>query len=95
MERTRFVFSCEDCKHYKDGKCDQDFEIDQFADAYDCTGFEDENPVWMLKVESMEFEELKQIVIDSIDEAKTPIDLMQIIVKKVYEKGVEDGKNQH
>jgi hypothetical protein len=45
MEKARFVFSCEDCKHYKDGKCDQDFEIDQFADAYDCTGFEDENPV--------------------------------------------------
>jgi hypothetical protein len=43
----------------------------------------------------MEFEELKQIVIDSIDEAKTPIDLMQIIVNKVYEKGIEDGKNQH
>ena len=40
----------------------------------------------------MEFDKLKQIVIDSIDEAKTPVDLFQIVINKVYEKGKEDGK---
>ena len=42
----------------------------------------------------MEFEELKQIVIDSIDEAKTPVDLFQIVINKVYEKGIEEGKGR-
>ena len=40
----------------------------------------------------MDFEEFKKIVIESIDDAKTPVDLVQIIVNKVYEKGIEDGK---
>ena len=40
----------------------------------------------------MDFETLKQIFIDSIDEAKTPVDLFQIVINKVYEKGVEKGK---
>lgn len=40
----------------------------------------------------MDFEDFKKIVIESIDEAKTPVELLQIIVGKVYEKGVEDGK---
>ena len=43
---------------------------------------------------NMEFEQLKQIVMDSIDEAKTPIDLFQIVLDKVYQKGVEDGKHE-
>ena len=45
MERARFVFSCEDCKHYKDGKCEKGFEVYEYDDAYDCTDFEDTNPV--------------------------------------------------
>ena len=40
----------------------------------------------------MDFEDFKKIVIESIDDAKTPVDLVQIIVNKVYEKGIEDGK---
>ena len=40
-----FVFSCENCRHYKDGTCDKGFEVDEYADAYDCTEFDDKNPV--------------------------------------------------
>lgn len=44
--RARFVFSCEDCKHYKDGSCSLGYEIvEDHEDAYDCTGFEDVAPV--------------------------------------------------
>ena len=37
----RFVLDCEDCKHYENGQCDLGREVDEYADAYDCTGFED------------------------------------------------------
>ena len=40
----------------------------------------------------MELEEAKELFKESIDEAKTPIELFQILFEKVYEKGVEDGK---
>ena len=43
------------------------------------------------RCEHLDFEELKQIVLNSIDEAKTPVDLFQIVINKVYEKGKEDG----
>ena len=42
----------------------------------------------------MELEEAKKIFKESIDEAKTPIDLFRIILEKTYEKGVEDGKTE-
>lgn len=40
----------------------------------------------------MELEEAKKLIKESIDEAKTPIDLFRIILEKTYEKGVKDGK---
>ena len=42
----------------------------------------------------MDLEEAKKIFKESIDEAKTPIDLFRIILEKTYEKGVEDGKTE-
>ena len=45
-----------------------------------------------MKGNTMELEEAKKIFKESIDEAKTPIDLFRIILEKTYEKGVEDGK---
>lgn len=38
-------FSCEDCIHYKDGKCDAGREVGAYEDSYDCTVFEDKEPV--------------------------------------------------
>ena len=40
----------------------------------------------------MDFEDFKKLVIEAIDEAKTPVELLQTIVRMVYAKGVEDGK---
>lgn len=40
----------------------------------------------------MDFETLKQIIIDSIDESKTLYDLLQIVINKVYKRGIEDAK---
>ena len=45
-----------------------------------------------MKGNAMELEEAKKIFKESIDEAKTPIDLFRIILEKVYNKGVYDGK---
>ena len=39
-------------------------------------------------------EEAKNIFKESIDEAETPIDLYRIILEKIYEKGVEDGRSE-
>lgn len=40
------MFHCEDCIHYKDGECDIGRELcEDDEDAYDCTRFEDANPV--------------------------------------------------
>ena len=41
----------------------------------------------------MELEESKKLFKESIDEAKTPIDLFKTIFDKAYEKGYNDGKN--
>lgn len=41
----------------------------------------------------MELEEAKKIFKESIDEAKTPIDLFRIILEKTYENGVKMGKS--
>ena len=38
----------------------------------------------------IEFEEIKPIVIESIDEAKNINDLIQIVVNKIYQKGKDD-----
>ena len=40
----------------------------------------------------MRFEEVKQIVLESIDEAETINDLIQIVVDKIYQKGKDDAK---
>ena len=42
----------------------------------------------------MDLDEMKQLFKDSIDEAKTPIDLFKIILEKTYQKGVDDGKSE-
>ena len=42
----------------------------------------------------MEFEEVKRIIMDSIDEAKNINDLIQIVVNKIYQKGKDDALNQ-
>ena len=42
----------------------------------------------------MDLEEMKKLFKDSIDEAKTPIDLFRIILEKTYEKGVQDGRTE-
>ena len=39
----------------------------------------------------MIFEELKELIKQSIDEKDTPIDIMNLIINKVYQKGYEDG----
>ena len=39
----------------------------------------------------MDLDEMKQLFKDSIDEAKTPIDLFGIILVKTYQKGVDDA----
>lgn len=42
----------------------------------------------------MDLEEMKKLFKDSIDEAKTPVDLFKIILEKAYQKGVDDGKSE-
>lgn len=38
-----FVFHCTDCIHCVLGQeCDLGRELDQYGDAYDCTGFEED-----------------------------------------------------
>ena len=46
------------------------------------------------RCEHLDFEELKQIVLDSIDESANMIELMQTVIDKVYQKGVEVGSNE-
>ena len=40
----------------------------------------------------MEFEEVKQIVKDSIDESENLNELIQIVVNKIYQKGKDDSE---
>lgn len=47
----------------------------------------------MTQKQTLSFDDVKKIIMQSIDEADTPVDLMRIIAEKVYEKGV-DGVNQ-
>ena len=35
-------FTCEDCIHYKDKKCEYGWTIEENHDAYDCLRFEDD-----------------------------------------------------
>lgn len=36
------MFTCQDCIHCKDGKCEFGFElVESYEDAYDCTRFYD------------------------------------------------------
>lgn len=40
----------------------------------------------------MEFEEFKQIVLDTIDESSNLNELVKNVVNKVYQKGIDDSK---
>jgi hypothetical protein len=40
---------------------------------------------------SMDFEGVKRIVIESIDESKTINELIQIVIDKIYKRGFKDG----
>lgn len=40
----------------------------------------------------MPFEVFKQLFIESIDEGKNMVEILSIVIEKVYQKGVEDGK---
>ena len=42
----------------------------------------------------MDLDEMKKLIKDSIDEARTPVDLFKIILEKVYQKGIDDGKSE-
>ena len=42
----------------------------------------------------MELEEAKKLFKESIDEAKTPIDLISILLEKFYEKGAMNEKEE-
>ena len=35
-------FTCDDCEHYKDGKCEYGWTIEENHDAYDCSRFEND-----------------------------------------------------
>ena len=39
------MFTCEDCVHYHDGECVFGIELEECEDAYDCTKFEDKEPI--------------------------------------------------
>lgn len=40
------MFSCEDCEHFIDGKCEFGYElVESHEDAWDCIGFEDKHPL--------------------------------------------------
>lgn len=41
----------------------------------------------------MNFEEVKQLVMDSIDESKNLNDLIHIVINKIYQKGFNDGRD--
>jgi len=43
----------------------------------------------------MEFEEVKQIALNSVDESANMNELIQIVINKIYQQGVEDGKMEH
>ena len=40
----------------------------------------------------MDFEEVKQIVRDSVDESANLDELIQIVVNKIYQKGKDDAE---
>ena len=40
----------------------------------------------------MDFEEVKQIVMDAIDESENLNELIQIVVNKIYQKGKNDSQ---
>ena len=42
----------------------------------------------------MNFEEVKQLVLESIDESNDMNELIQIVVNKIYQKGIMDEKSR-
>lgn len=40
-----YIFTCDNCTHKKDGKCEEGYELDEYQDAYDCIGFDDKDPL--------------------------------------------------
>ena len=46
------------------------------------------------KDKSITFEEVKQLFVDSIDEADTIADIFKIVIEKAYEKGLKDKSNE-
>ena len=43
----------------------------------------------------MDFEGVKRIVAESIDESKTINELIQIVIDKIYKRGFKDGAEDH